>query len=222
MTGVNAAGTHGTTLVCFAVKEEAVHFRPWATSRPEIRVLVTGMGRKNTAAALQNSLAQHTPGLVLTCGFAGGVDPRLKTGDLVFETEGPSSLREALKKSGAREGRFACVETVAVTAAEKKQLRSQTEADAVEMESAVIREICRGKGIPSATLRVILVAAEEDLPLAFSKLMTPDMKIDPVKLGLAVAKSPGRIPALIRFAKQTQSAARALARALEQVLVSTR
>ena len=107
---------------------------------------------------------------------------------------------------------------MAVTAASKLDLRWQTGADSVEMESGAIRTIAREKGIPSATLRVILDAAGEDLPLDFNRLMTPDMRVDPVKLGLFLAKSPGRIPSLIRFRKQTQLAARALARALERVL----
>jgi hypothetical protein len=65
---------------------------------------------------------------------------------------------------------------------------------------------------------VILDTAGEDLPLDFNRLMTPDMRMDPVKLGLSLARSPGKIPGLIRFGRQTQMASRALARALERVL----
>lgn len=207
-----------TRLVCFAVKEEAAFFRPWAGTRADVQLLVTGMGSKNAVEAFRKALLHGRPQWVLTCGFAGGLDPALKCGDVVYETDDAAGLQESLARSGARAGRYHCVDSVAVTAASKLDLRRQTGADSVEMESGAIRAIAREKGIPSATLRVILDAAGEDLPLDFNRLMTPDMRVDPVKLGLFLAKSPGRIPSLIRFRKQSQFAARALARALERVL----
>jgi adenosylhomocysteine nucleosidase len=218
MSQEETSALRATKLVCFAVKEEAVFVRPWAGTRPDIQLLVTGMGKQNTEAAVLCALAKKPPALVLTCGFAGGLYPALKSGDLVFETDGPLALSEALAKAGARASRFHCAESVAVTVASKQRLRQETGADVVEMESAVIRAIAREKGIPSATLRVVLDTAGEDLPLDFNQLMTPGMKLDPLKLAMAVAKAPGRIPALIRFQKQTQLAARALSQGLQVVL----
>jgi len=212
------ARAKSTRLVCFAVKEEAVFFRPWASSRADVQLLITGMGRKNSEEAFLRALAVAIPRLVLTCGFAGGLDPDLKCGDVVWETDDSAGLQLALARSGVRAGRFHSVDSVAVTAASKRDLRRQTGADGVEMESGAIRAIAREKGIPSATLRVILDTAGEDLPLDFNRLMTPDMRMDPVKLGLSLARSPGKIPGLIRFGRQTQMASRALARALERVL----
>jgi len=225
MTGTemtNPAGVEArsgaTRLVCFAVKEEAVFFQPWARSRADVRLLITGMGRKNAEEAFLKALALGWPRLVLTCGFAGGLDPSLRCGDVVYETDDAGELQAALAGSCARPGKFHCVDSVAVTSASKAELRRQTGAAAVEMESGAVRALARKQGIPSATLRVILDTAGEDLPLDFNSLMTPDMRMDPVKLGLSLARSPGKIPVLIRFRKQTQTAARALARALERVL----
>jgi adenosylhomocysteine nucleosidase len=213
MTGLAAA-----RLVCFAVKEEAIFFRPWAGSQADVQLLITGMGRENAEQAFLQTLSGGLPRLVLTCGFAGGLDPDLKSGDVVYETDDSAELEQALTRSGARAGRFHCADLVAVTAASKQELRRQTGAAGVEMESGAIRTIARKKGIPSATLRVILDTAGEDLPLDFNRLMTPDMRMDPVKLGLSLARAPGKIPGLIRFGKQTRMAARALSRVLEQVL----
>ena len=109
-----------------------------------------------------------------------------------------------------------------MTAVEKQALWKSTAADAVEMESGVIREICRAEEIPSTTVRVISDTAEEDLPLDFNALMTPDFRINFLKLGLAVARSPGKIPRLLRFQKQTAQAARALAAALAAAVAARR
>jgi adenosylhomocysteine nucleosidase len=225
-------------LVCFALKEEAAPFRKLAAGKPGVAILVTGIGKKNAARAIRNFLASGAgvPDAVLTCGFAGGLEPRLLHGEVLFEIESwrdelhesssaseirdshSSSLRKKFLAAGARERRFLCADRIAVTAEEKWTLWQQTGADAVEMESGHIRAICREHGIPSATVRVISDIAGEDLPLDFNALAKPDQNLDFGKLLLAIARSPGKIPALLRLQKQTAAAAQKLAAVLEAVI----
>ena len=91
-------------------------------------------------------------------------------------------------------------------------------ADAVEMESEVIQGICHERGIPCATVRVISDAAHEDLPLDFNQLAKPDLRLDYGKLLWAVAKAPGKIPALLRLQRNSTQAAQRLAEALVRLL----
>ena len=203
-------------LVCFAVKEEAAVFRQTpAAARGQI--LLVGMGRANAAPSIRAALAANRPSLVITSGFAGGLNPQLITGAVVFETDAQAS-RTRLLAAGAREAKFHFADHVATTAAEKWTLWQQTSADAVEMESKIIREICREQNIPSATVRVILDQAGEDLPLDFNALMTPAMKLDGGKLALTLLKSPGKIPALMRLQKQSRTAAEKLSEVLAQII----
>ena len=208
------------TLVCFAVKEEAGPFKRLARGRTGVDILLTGIGSRNAEKAIRAALIRVRPGRVVTAGFAGGLRSDLVSGTVVFSLEGNSKLGRALEAAGAKAAKFHFVERVASTAAEKQRLREQTGTDAVEMESQVIAAVCREQGIPSATVRVILDAANEDLPLDFNELMTEDHQLDGRKLAQAVLKSPGKISGLMRLQKQSQSAARRLATVLEHVLLS--
>ena len=202
-----------TTLILFAVKEEAKFFGPLAASRPELRILLTGMGRRNAERTTRAALQELRPELVLSAGFAGGLRPGLVSGAVLFDAT-DKALATRLKDAGAEPGRFHCGERVASTVAEKQTLWQSTGADAVEMESQIICGICQAQGIAHATVRVILDPAEEDLPLDFNRLMTPDQRLDGRKLALELMKSPGKVAALMRLRKQSEAAAKKLAEVL--------
>ncbi len=159
----------------------------------------------------------EVPALVLTCGFAGALRSDLTLGTVVFDADPEARLDAALLAAGAKPARFHCAERVAATAAEKRTLRETTGADAVELESKAIRDLCRRQGVPAATVRVILDAAEEDLALDFNRVVTPGWRIDPRKLALALARSPAKLPAMLRLQKQSRLAASKLAAILAEI-----
>jgi adenosylhomocysteine nucleosidase len=207
-------------LICFALKEEAAPFRKIAaakTATAQADILLTGIGRQNAEKSLREFLATHSPKLVLTCGSAGGLNPELKLGDIIFETS-DETLRTKLLGAGAKPLKIFCADRIATTIAEKKKLRAETGADAVEMESAAIHAVCRERGIPCATVRVISDTANEDLPLDFNALSKPDKSIDFGKLFFAIAKSPGKIGALMQLQKKTKFAAEQLAEVLAKII----
>jgi len=205
-------------LVCFALKEEARPFQQRGGERDDIKIILVGMGKRNAERAIRDALEQERPQLVLTCGSAGGLRPALTIGTVVFDADAETGLEPALLAAGAQRARFHCSDRVATTAAEKRALWQSTRADAVEMESEVIRAVCREQNIPSATVRAILDTAEEDLPLDFNQLMTPKQEMSYAKLALVLLKSPGRIGALRRLQQNSEAAARGLAQVLVAVL----
>ena len=204
-----------STLVCFAVKEEAKFFKPLAVGRPNIQILLTGMGSANAANALQRRLANAPPGLVISSGCAGGLKPGLATGNILFSNPGNAAIERALLKTGAEPARFCFSERIVALAQDKKRLHEETGAAAVEMESQTIADLCQERQIPCVTVRVVLDTAEEDLPLDFNRLLTEDARMDFRKLALALLKRPGKIPALWRLGKRSNQAARRLAGALK-------
>lgn len=207
-----------STLVCFAVKEEAACFKRLMTDvSAGVRVLITGMGQKNAEQSVKAALATNPTKLVISSGFAGGLRPDLATGVVLFAADEKTGLEPPLIAAGAQPGRFHCATQVATTAEQKSRLREMTGADAVEMESQAICRLCAQHGVPAITVRVILDVAGQDLPLDFNQILTPGQRIDAMKLAGVLLRSPGKIPALLKLRAQTQSAAEQLA----QVLVAT-
>lgn len=204
-------------LVCFALKEEAGAFQKLAVGESNVSILITGVGRRNAELAINAGLKACAPRLVLTCGFAGALNPVLAAGDVIFSTN-DTGLHGQLVKAGAKTATFFCATTIAISATEKQELRRTTGADAVEMESEAIQHICRERGIPCATVRAISDIAGEDLPLDFNGLSHEDLSLSYGKLALAVAKSPGKIPALLRLQRNCTGAAKQLAAVLRKII----
>ena len=205
-------------LVCFAVKQEAAPFRRAVAARRHVQVVLTGIGARNAERAIRRALQTEPPHWVFSAGFAGGLDPQLKEGEVIFQAENEPELTAALTAAGARPGRFQCAKQVVTTAEAKRVLRDTTGADAVEMESQVICGVCRDQRIASATVRVILDTAGEDLPLDFNEFMTADQRLAPGRLALALLRAPGKIGPLRRLQQRSAAAAEKLSLVMVRVL----
>jgi adenosylhomocysteine nucleosidase len=201
--------------VCFALPEEAGPFQKLCGEN--VPVFFAGIGRANAEKAAREYLAGCSPELLLTCGFAGGLDPELKIGDVIFETENEPVCAKLIA-AGAKPVKIFCADRIAVTTREKKQLREQTGADAAEMESAAVQAVCRERGIPCATVRVISDTANEDLPLDFNQFLTPEKKLEMSKLMMAVASKPWKMGAMMDLQKKTKLAAQRLGEVLKKII----
>jgi nucleoside phosphorylase len=214
-TATNREPSQVDFLLTFAVKEEAKTL----AVPSHTKVILTGMGRGNAEAAIYKALEQMKPKMVLTCGFAGGLNPILKPNEIVFEADETLALKEKLLALKATPVQFFCARRVAITAEEKQRLWRATGLDVVEMESDSIREICREKGIPAATIRIISDTAEDDLPLDFNKLMGTNQNINYKKLGWALIRSPGKLMDLLAFQQKTVDASKTLCQFLQKLIV---
>src|SRR5205823_1061075 len=101
-------------LITFAVKKESRPLNNLIGERSELQILLTGIGQRNAGKAFGKALAEQSPKLVLTCGFAGGLNPELAAGSVVFSVDEnltspmnppPTPPREGIRISDAR-GQF--------------------------------------------------------------------------------------------------------------------
>lgn len=205
-------------LVCFAVKEETRFFK--APAEPVTDGLVTGIGMSKASSAISNYLDHHAPQLILTCGFAGGLNPAHKLGQVLFDVTDASDYQDTLVKAGAMPGRFMHSDRVVVTAREKAGLFQSNASDAVEMESSAIVSACRDRNLPVIVLRVISDTAVETLPLDFNRYSREDGSLNMPKLLMGIARKPSVIPELMRFQGRIQQAAKSLGETLETFLLS--
>ncbi|MGC8743032.1 MAG: hypothetical protein ACP5T0_04040 [Verrucomicrobiia bacterium] len=190
--------------VIFALKQEAKYFNP----PPGIQLFYCGMGNKNAEKFINELLKNSRPSILFTCGLAGALNPGIKLNSIVFSAS--EELALLFNQLDAIEGRFYCSNRVICSSKEKLALYRETGADAVEMESGIIKEICKRHNIPAVTVRVISDIAQEDLPLDFNDYIDENGDIKISKILMKIATNPQLAARLINFQKQTDNAARAL------------
>jgi len=149
---------------------------------------------------------------VISFGVAGGLDPSLRSGDVVVATEvlagdtrwlAGLALNEELIASvalGRRRvvrGGLAGVERVVAARACKAALRSETGAAAVDMESHIAAAYAAESGLPFAALRVISDPASRALPALAMAAIKPNGDIDLRKVLSGVARNPLTLRALV-------------------------
>jgi adenosylhomocysteine nucleosidase len=149
---------------------------------------------------------------VISFGVAGGLDPTLKSGDVVMATEvlagdtrwlAGLTLNEGMIASvglGRRRvvrGRLAGVEQVVAARAVKAALRSETGAAAVDMESHIAAAYAAEMGLPFAALRVISDPASRALPAVVMAAIKPNGDIDLRKILRGVARNPLTLRSLV-------------------------
>jgi adenosylhomocysteine nucleosidase len=182
------------------------------------------------APTLRSRLAEAAslrPSLVLSWGLCGGLDPRLRPGDLILGAEVvsdegavradeavTSSLAQRLGAAGARVvvERLAASAAPVLTAAAKAELRRATEAAGVDMESLIAGQYALEQRAPFAILRAVADPAERDLPPLVLKAVDSNGGIDAAAVVGALIRSPSQFAGLRALAADSGAAFRALKR----------
>lgn len=161
---------------------------------------------------------------IISFGVAGGLDPSLKTGDIVIASRIVTAKRQWVtepklvenlvavprKRGRIVAGVLAGVEEVVTGQIGKEALRSTTGADAVDMESHIAARYAEFNGLPFAAVRVISDPAHRSLPAITTNAIKPNGKVDMWKVMRGVARNPRTIPHLISTGRDFNRALRSL------------
>ncbi len=192
-------------------------------------IVRSGPGRRRAAAATEALLDEHRPAVVVSAGFAGGLDPRLRRGDIVLaerildETgrQCPIDLAALplVAASGAHVGCLLTVDRIICSAEEKRALGERHTALAADMETMAVAEVCRRRQTPFLAVRVISDAADDDLRADVEKLLA--QPTGPARLAAAagsILRRPSSLWDLLRLRREALEASHRLAKFLADVL----
>lgn len=144
-----------------------------------IAAVESGAGRKRAERATHALLDAHQPQWMLSVGFAGALNDRLKIGDIVVAdrivpADAPAPADQAGLKidikmpadesRGLYVGRLATATHIVQTVAEKRGIAERTGALAVDMESLAVAEVCRARKARFIAVRAISDDCTADLP----------------------------------------------------------
>jgi adenosylhomocysteine nucleosidase len=231
-------------LVTFAVEAE---FAPWRKLRhfekqtdgsaeyfaariggADVNVVLTGVGGKSAWLETTKMAWDGDLDVCVSSGLAGALRAEYHLGDILAARVvqaiswkrvivSDTKLIQLAEEYGARAvGSFYSADRVIVSASEKSELGRM--ADAVEMESGEVLYEASALGAKVIAIRGVSDAVDEDLPLDFNRVMTPAGEVSIPKVLGEVVRHPMSTPALVRFGKQSRTAAEKLGAFLDGYL----
>ena len=204
----------------------------------QVELHAVGVGREPARAAVTKLLAErrraggnHTDALLLL-GFAGGLDPGLRSGDLCLPShfireDGPVADAHPLEPDAAMRQQAACVladagvawsvgdsltvsELVATPEAKAEKFR-QYRAGVVDMEDYWFADLAARQGMPFLAVRAVLDPAQQGLPSYVLGLASRNRGRAVVACAVvACAARPWRVAGLLRLSRQAGLAQQSL------------
>ena len=189
-----------------------------------ITVVHTGVGEKATRTRLTRFLEEEKPAALISAGFAGALGSALSVGQVLLAANRSkpallTNAQRALPAVGAKSGVLTTAHAVIDSPAVRREIEQQTGADAVDMETEFIAELCALCAIPMISLRAITDTPGSPFPAPPQVLFNMErQRTEFLPLFWYLLSHPVAMPRLISFATSITKCRRALTSALDLLL----
>jgi adenosylhomocysteine nucleosidase len=151
--------------------------------RHEVVIVEGGVGQKAAGRSTAEAIKFYQPKCVISAGFAGGLDEKLRRGHIVMADEVMNLAgetiaidlrldRESLAATkGLHIGRLLTVDSILREPAERRELAAKHASIACDMETFAIAAACGRQGIPFLAIRIISDAVDDELPPEIEHLL---------------------------------------------------
>jgi len=149
----------------------------------EVVIVESGVGAKAAARATTEAIKFYQPRWVVSAGFAGGLDDRLRRGHILMADEVASLAGERLPvgikldeqwlaaTKGLHVGRLLTVDGIIRQPAERRRLAAEHGAIACDMETFGVAEACQQHSAKLLSVRIISDAVDDELPPEIEHLL---------------------------------------------------
>lgn len=145
-----------------------------------VAVIYSGVGRSAARDATRLLIAGHRPNLIVSAGFAGGLDPDLTRGQVVVprevvDVDGNRFPVEPIDPESIPTQsppiRLLTVDAIARTPADKSKLRADFNADLIDMETSAVAAVCGDQGKRFFSIRVVGDDSAAELPAEVATML---------------------------------------------------
>ncbi len=182
--------------------------------------VANGVGRGPAAAASRTMIGRGSVDALVSVGFVGALDRRYSVGDVFVAeriTDGHVEYSGCLPGSPSepyRRGTLLTVDHVVQSAEEKRQLAASG-AHAVDMEAAALAEVALECSLPFYCVRVVSDSAQTSFAVDFNQALRDDGSFSVANLVWQMGLNRTRWQQLLRLKRDSELAARSLAKFLK-------
>jgi adenosylhomocysteine nucleosidase len=187
-------------------------------------VIVGGSDNSCLASKIE-AAADRGASAILSFGICGALSPALAVGAVIVAAEvicesehwrADEEWSNALARAcDAASGVVAGSDAILLTEDAKAALHQQTGAIAADMESHIVARVASARGLPFAVLRGVSDDAHHALPPAAAFALNKEGRVDYSAVLLSLLDDPSQWRALIRTARDTNTAVKSLLRCLQ-------
>jgi adenosylhomocysteine nucleosidase len=179
-------------------------------------VVAGGIGASAARRAAEAVIALYAPETVYSVGFAGALDASLAVGDIVKPARVINAGDASIVRLSGGTGALVSFDSVA-NPAQKANLRDAFAAAAVDMEAAAVARAAEARGVVFGAIKAISDASDLALP-PMDRFITPDGAFSEIRFAAYAAIRPWMWPQVLRLARNSNQASRALCAALSSLL----